>query len=50
VLGEFLQREYSIHAVYVHRQLLSTKVRVFLDLLAKHFQADPVRDEPDRAA
>lgn len=36
VLTEFAAPELPIHAVYPHRQHLSTNVRSFLDLLAKH--------------
>lgn len=36
VLTEFTAPELPIHAVYPHRQHLSTNVRSFLDLLAKH--------------
>lgn len=40
VLTEFCSPELPINAVYPHRQHLSTNVRTFLDLVAKHVHAD----------
>jgi len=40
VLTEFATPELAINAVYPHRQHLSTNVRSFLDLLAKHYHGD----------
>jgi DNA-binding transcriptional LysR family regulator len=49
VLGRFLQTEHAINAVYPHRHHLSAKVRSFIDLLAKHFRADPAWADPCRS-
>jgi DNA-binding transcriptional LysR family regulator len=49
VLTEFLQAEYAINAIYPHRHHLSAKVRSFIDLLAKHFRADPSWADPCRS-
>ena len=38
VLTEFQTVEFSVNAIYPHRRHLSAKVRVFLDLLTKHFR------------
>jgi len=38
VLGDFLQRQYSIDAIYPHREHLPAKVRTFIDLVAKNFR------------
>jgi DNA-binding transcriptional LysR family regulator len=46
VLSEFLQTEHAINAIYPHRHYLSAKVRTFIDLLAKHFHADPAWADP----
>src|SRR5215831_363095 len=46
LLGEFLQTEHAINAIYPHRHYLSAKVRMFIDLLAKHFHADPAWADP----
>ena len=46
VLSEFLQTEHAINAIYPHRHYLSAKVRTFIDLLAKHFHADPAWVDP----
>jgi DNA-binding transcriptional LysR family regulator len=46
VLTEFLQTEHAINAIYPHRHRLSAKVRSFIDLLAKHFHADPAWADP----
>jgi hypothetical protein len=44
-----LQTEHAINAVYPHRHHLSAKVRSFIDLLAKHFRADPAWADPGRS-
>jgi DNA-binding transcriptional LysR family regulator len=49
VLSRFLQTEHAINAVYPHRHHLSAKVRSFIDLLAKHFRADPAWADPCRS-
>jgi DNA-binding transcriptional LysR family regulator len=49
VLSRFLQAEHAINAVYPHRHHLSAKVRSFIDLLAKHFRADPAWADPCRS-
>jgi len=46
VLRRFLQTEHSINAIYPHRHHLSAKVRSFIDLLAKHFRAEPAWADP----
>jgi len=46
VLSEFLQTEHAINAIYPHRHHLSAKVRTFIDLLVKHFHADPAWADP----
>ena len=46
VLTEFLQTEHAINAIYPHRHHLSAKVRTFIDLLVKHFHADPAWADP----
>lgn len=46
ILTEFLQPEHAINAIYAHRHHLSAKVRSFIDLLAKHFHADPAWADP----
>jgi len=38
VLTEFRTAELTIDAIYPHRRHLSAKVRIFLDLLTKHFR------------
>ena len=38
VLSRFQTAELAINAVYPHRRHLSAKVRIFLDLLARHFR------------
>lgn len=37
VLTKYQPLEADINAYYLHRQLMSAKVRVFIDLLADHF-------------
>jgi DNA-binding transcriptional LysR family regulator len=49
VLGEFLQAEYAINAIYPHREHVSAKVRSFVDLLARHFREDPNWADPCRS-
>src|SRR5215467_3200825 len=49
VLTEFLQTEQAINAIYPHRHHLSAKVRSFIDLLVKHFHADPGWADPCRS-
>jgi DNA-binding transcriptional LysR family regulator len=46
VLSKFLQTDHAINAIYPHRHHLSAKVRSFIDLLAKHFHADPAWADP----
>ena len=36
LLPEFRPIEFSMNAIYAHRHHLSTKVRIFIDLLADH--------------
>jgi DNA-binding transcriptional LysR family regulator len=38
VLNEFLPQQYSIDALYPHRQHLPAKVRAFIDVVAKNFR------------
>jgi DNA-binding transcriptional LysR family regulator len=38
ILTEFMPFEFSVNAFYPHRRHLSTKVRSFLDLVARHFR------------
>ena len=38
VLGEFLPKQFSIDALYPHREHLPAKVRTFIDVLAKNFR------------
>jgi DNA-binding transcriptional LysR family regulator len=38
ILDEFLPKQFSIDALYPHREHLPAKVRTFIDLLAKHFR------------
>jgi DNA-binding transcriptional LysR family regulator len=38
VLGDFLQTEHAVSAIYPHRHRVSAKVRSFVDLLVKHFR------------
>ena len=38
VLTRFQTPELTINALYPHRRHLSAKVRIFLDLLARHFR------------
>jgi DNA-binding transcriptional LysR family regulator len=38
ILNEFLPMQFSIDALYPHREHLPTKVRTFIDLLAKNFR------------
>jgi DNA-binding transcriptional LysR family regulator len=38
VLGDYLQTEYAISAIYPHRHQVTAKVRGFIDLLTKHFR------------
>jgi len=38
ILTEFPMAEFSIAAIYPHRQLVPAKVRSFIDLTAKHFR------------
>jgi DNA-binding transcriptional LysR family regulator len=45
ILTEFPTIEWSIDAIYPHRQHLSAKVRSFIDLVAKHFH-DTKWDNP----
>jgi len=49
VLTEFLQAEHAINAIYPHRHHLPAKVRSFIDLLVKHFHADPGWADPCRS-
>jgi DNA-binding transcriptional LysR family regulator len=46
VMCDYLRAESSIDAIYPHRHHLSAKVRIFIDMLAKHFRANPVWVEP----
>jgi DNA-binding transcriptional LysR family regulator len=41
VLTEFLPDEYSLDALYPHREHLPAKVRSFIDLVAKYFRGAP---------
>jgi hypothetical protein len=38
VLNEFLPQQYSIDALYPHRQHLPAKVRAFIDVVTKNFR------------
>ena len=38
VLGDFLPKQFSVDALYPHREHLPAKVRIFIDLLAKNFR------------
>ena len=52
LLGEFLSSEYSIDALYPNREHLPTKVRTFIEIVAKNFKQinwDPCAHEMDRA-
>ncbi len=44
-LGDFIDPDLSIYAVYPHRQHVSAKVRVFVDFLVERFGANPYWDE-----
>jgi DNA-binding transcriptional LysR family regulator len=39
VLGEYLQTEYAVSAIYPHRHRVTATVRSFIDLLTKHFRS-----------
>jgi hypothetical protein len=45
-----LQTDHAINAIYPHRHHLSAKVRSFIDLLAKHFRADPAWADPSTSS
>src|SRR5262245_40948922 len=52
LLGEFLSTENSIDALYPNREHLPTKVRTFIEIVAKNFKQinwDPCAHEMDRA-
>ncbi|MGA2894507.1 MAG: LysR family transcriptional regulator [Xanthobacteraceae bacterium] len=52
ILDEFLPKQFSIDALYPHREHLPAKVRTFIDLLAKNFRQkdfDAGASEPKRA-
>jgi DNA-binding transcriptional LysR family regulator len=38
VLSDFLPRQFSIDALYPHREHLPAKVRTFIDVVAKNFR------------
>jgi hypothetical protein len=45
VLSEFLPKEFSVDALYPHREHLPAKVRTFIDVVAKNFrQTDWARE------
>jgi hypothetical protein len=51
LLSEFLSTEYSIDALYPNREHLPTKVRTFLEIVAKNFRQinwDPCAHEMNR--
>lgn len=51
LLGEFLSAEYSIDALYPNREHLPTKVRTFIEIVAKNFKQiswDPCAHETNR--
>jgi DNA-binding transcriptional LysR family regulator len=50
ILSRFLQTDHAINAIYPHRHHLSAKVRSFIDLLAKHFRADPAWADPSTSS
>ena len=52
LLSEFLSTEYSIDALYPNREHLPTKVRTFIEIVAKNFREmswDPCAHETSRA-
>ena len=47
VLTEFTTSTFPIAAIYPHREAMPLKVRLFIDMLAKHLRALPAfRDAP----
>jgi DNA-binding transcriptional LysR family regulator len=53
IFNDFLSRQYSIDALYPHREHLPVKVRAFLDLVAKNFHQidwDPCAHDRKRPA
>jgi len=53
LLSEFLSTEYSIDALYPNREHLPTKVRTFIEIVAKNFRQirwDPCAHEASRAS
>ena len=50
VLSEYTTLSYPITAIYPHRESMPLKVRLFVEMLAKHLRALPAfRDAPTRA-
>jgi hypothetical protein len=48
VLSEFLPKQFSIDALYPHREHLPAKVRMFIDLVAKNFRQTDWGREAER--
>lgn len=46
VLREFLQAEYTINAIFPHREHVSAKVRSFIDFLIKYLHENPAWANP----